>query len=63
MTPKQYREALDRVGLSQVGAAHFFFVNQRTSRRWASGEQPVPRTIEIILWLMMKFKVRWEDVP
>lgn len=63
MTAAEYCKALDRVGLTQVGAARFFCVNERTSRRWASGEQPVPRVVEIALWLMMKFKVKWDDVP
>lgn len=63
MTAEQYCKAIERIGLSQVGAARFFHVNERTSRRWASGEQPVPRVIEIILWLMIKFKVRADDVP
>lgn len=36
MTPEAYREALSRLGLTQVGAGIFFNVGERTSRRWAA---------------------------
>ncbi len=42
MTSDEYREAIESLGLSQVGAARLLGVNDRTSRRWASGEQDVP---------------------
>lgn len=53
MTADAYRDALDRLGLSQVGAAKFFGVNPRTSRRWALGEQEVPRVVELALEFMI----------
>lgn len=58
MTPIAYRECLDRLGLSQVGAAKLFRVNERTARRWALGEQDVPRAVDITLTLMVRFKVK-----
>ena len=42
MTPDEYREALARLGLSQVAAARLLGVDERTSRRWAGGERDVP---------------------
>ena len=42
MTPDEYREALDSLGLSQVGAAKLLGVDERTSRRWAIGERGIP---------------------
>lgn len=63
MTYDEYRTALDRVGLTQVGAARLFGINERTSRRWANGELPVPRIIAIVLWLMLKFKVKPGSIP
>jgi transposase len=35
MTPKQYTDALARLGLSQRAAARILFVDEQTSRRWA----------------------------
>jgi hypothetical protein len=63
MTLDEYQSALTRLGLSQVGAARLFGYNERTSRRWATGEQPIPRVVEIVLWLILKFKVKPEDIP
>jgi hypothetical protein len=34
MTAKQYRDAIQALGLSQAGAAQFFKVDDQTSRRW-----------------------------
>lgn len=49
MTPTELRAQLDRLGLSQVGAARFLDVAARTLRRWATGEQPIPRAVELLL--------------
>jgi DNA-binding transcriptional regulator YiaG len=42
MTPDEYRTIIERLGLSQVAAAHLLGVDARTSRRWASGERDIP---------------------
>lgn len=42
MTADEYRDAIDKLGLSQVAAAKLLGVDDRTSRRWASGERDVP---------------------
>jgi DNA-binding transcriptional regulator YiaG len=42
MTPDQYRDAIEQLGLSQVAAAKLLGVDERTSRRWANGERDVP---------------------
>lgn len=57
MTSDQFRAALAALGLPVTGAAKVFGVNQRTAQRWASGEQDVPRAVEIALRLMIRFKV------
>ena len=58
MDADTYREALKRLHLSQVGAARLFAVNPRTSRRWALGEQNVPRAVEIALGLLLTLDQR-----
>lgn len=55
MTANQYRAALARLGLSQVGAARLFGVGERTSRRWA--EEGVTGPAELLLRLMLAGKV------
>lgn len=45
MTHRQYRKALDTLGISQRAAANLLGIDERTSRRFALGEREVPRTI------------------
>ena len=57
MTPAQFQSALDRVKLTQTGkrgADRFFKVGERTSRRWASGEYPIPRAVDYCLRMMIE---------
>lgn len=42
MTPDDYREAIETLGLTQGGAARLLGVDERTSRRWACGERDIP---------------------
>jgi DNA-binding transcriptional regulator YiaG len=42
VTPDEYRAAIESLGLSQVAAARLLGVDDRTSRRWASGERDIP---------------------
>ena len=41
MTNTQYREAIAALGLSQRRAAKLLGVDERTSRKWASGETAI----------------------
>jgi len=49
VTPTQLRKALDRLGLSQSGAARRWGVNPRTVRRWISGDQDIPAWVSFAL--------------
>lgn len=60
VTANQYRAALDRLGLSQIGAAKLFGVGDRTSRRWA--EHGVTGTAEILLRLLQLGIVKIGDI-
>ena len=62
MTPKQYRAAIEALGLSQVKAGAFLEVGARTSRRWALGEARIPEAVALLLRLMIKLKINPEDV-
>ena len=42
MSPDEYRETIEKLGLSQIAAARLLGVDARTSRRWASGERDIP---------------------
>jgi excinuclease UvrABC nuclease subunit len=45
MTALQFRKSLAKLGISQRGLAKRVQVNDRTSRRWALGEQGVPNWV------------------
>jgi hypothetical protein len=60
VTANQYRAALDKLELTQVGAAQLFGVGDRTSRRWA--EDGVDGTAAILLRLMVEGKISVADV-
>ena len=61
MTANEYRAALARFGLTQTGAARLFRADERTSRRWASGDRAVPPTVEILLELLLQGTLRVRD--
>jgi DNA-binding transcriptional regulator YiaG len=62
MTPNQFRTALDRLKLSQLGAARLFNANDRTVRRWALGERGIPEGVAILLRLMVAGKITIADI-
>lgn len=53
VTAAQLKRALAKAGLSQRGTAKELGINERTMRRYISGEQPIPRVVEYaVLWLV-----------
>jgi hypothetical protein len=62
MTPKQYVDAIDRLGLSQRAAGKFLGVDERQSRRWVAGDSAIPESVSKLLRLMIKLSIRPEDV-
>lgn len=63
MTPTQFRTAIDRLDLSQVGAARLFgYSDGRVVRRYISGERAVPEPVAILLRLLLAGKIKIEDV-
>lgn len=52
MTGGQLQKLLDSAGLSQRGAAKEIEINERTMRKYISGESPIPKTVEYaVLWI------------
>jgi hypothetical protein len=49
MTGDEYRQHIEMLGMSQNGAARFLGIAERTSRRFAAGDQAIPITIEPLL--------------
>ena len=52
MTAPDFRSAISRLGYTQRGFAAYVGANERTVRRWADGEQDIPRWVPVMLELM-----------
>lgn len=52
VTAAQLQRLLDAAGLSQRGAAKEIEINERTMRKYISGQSAIPRTVEYALrWI------------
>lgn len=49
MTPDAFRAHLDRRGYSQAEFAREVRSNDRTVRRWACGDAPIPYSVQMLL--------------
>jgi transcriptional regulator with XRE-family HTH domain len=49
VTAEEFRDALERLGWSQTKAAQRLGLSLRTINRYASGQTPVKRPVEIVL--------------
>ncbi len=45
LSPDEFRDALKRLGFSQVGFARFIEYDDRQVRHWIAGNWPVPRVV------------------
>ncbi len=55
---RAYGQALERLGLSVVGAGRLFGVHPRSAQRWAHGESPIPWQVRASLTLMLRHGLR-----
>jgi predicted transcriptional regulator len=53
MTPKQFNAALERLVLTQVGAAKLLGLTDRTVRNYAAGDTPIPEPTAKLLRLLV----------
>ncbi|MBY5442747.1 hypothetical protein HFO93_04505 [Rhizobium leguminosarum] len=53
MTADEFKASINTLGYSQVSISRLFGVNDRTGRRWASGEVPIPEAASTCIKLMM----------
>jgi hypothetical protein len=58
----RYQQLIDKIGTSQVGAARFLGIAERTSRRYASGELPTPPMLLAVLQLMIDLSITPEQM-
>jgi DNA-binding transcriptional regulator YiaG len=54
VTAEDFRAAINRLGYGQRSFAEYVGANERTVRRWASGEQDIPQWVPRMLDLMAR---------
>lgn len=62
MTANQFRTAIRRLDLSQVGVARLVGADPRTARHWAAGDRSVPKCVSILLRLLLVGKITVPDI-
>jgi DNA-binding transcriptional regulator YiaG len=62
MTSKQYRKAIESLGLSQQKAARWLGVSPRTSQNYALGETRIPEPVAKLLRITVKLKLKPEEM-
>lgn len=62
MKHEEYRSIIEKLGLTQVAAGEFLDIGERTSRRYALGESPIPGPVAILLRNIIKQKLAPEAV-
>ena len=49
MTPRAFKAAIKRLGMSQAGAGRYLGVSERTAARYCSGDADVPEASALLL--------------
>jgi hypothetical protein len=62
VSPSQYKAAISALGLSQERAGEWLGISPRTSQGYALGEYPVPEPVAKLLRLVVRLKLKPEDV-
>jgi transcriptional regulator with XRE-family HTH domain len=62
MTSKQYRKAIESLGLSQPQAARFLGVSPRTSQSYALGETRIPEPVAKLLRITIELKLNPDKI-
>jgi DNA-binding transcriptional regulator YiaG len=62
MTGAQFDAALKKLDMTQMGFSRFIGVGGRTVRSWIGDEFPVPKTVALLVNLMVKTKTNPEDM-
>jgi len=62
MSAKRFEEAIELLNLNQTQAGKFLGINGRTSRRYIAGDLLIPKSVAMLLELMVLKKVKPDGV-
>jgi DNA-binding transcriptional regulator YdaS (Cro superfamily) len=57
MSPRDFKYAIDILGLDQAKTARVLGISERTTRRYIRGETPIPAAHSLLLRAMVRYKV------
>jgi len=62
MKGEEYQRIVERLDLTKGGAAEFLDVDYTTSKRWMYNKHPIPRSVALLLRVMIFHKLAVADV-
>jgi hypothetical protein len=62
MTGEDYRKAIEHLGMTKVGSARFFGINDKTPHNWITGRNPIPAAVSMLLRVMLHYKLSPHDI-
>lgn len=62
MNGKMYRRTIERLDMTPIEASDFFGVNETSERRWANGTHAIPRSVEMLLRVMIAYDLTPDSV-
>jgi hypothetical protein len=62
MTARQFTQALEKLDLSQLGAARMLGYDGRTVRRWVAGDGAIPPAVAKLLRLALARRITVEEI-
>jgi len=63
LSPKAFKRAVERLGISKSAAARFFGVSESSMRRYLAGTADIPPSIVLLLQLMNELDIEPSFVP
>lgn len=62
MTPTEFKTIIAKLGFSQEAAGEWLGVSRRQGQRWAAGDREIPKSVGMLLRVMMKHKITIDQV-
>jgi hypothetical protein len=63
MDSVEFRNVLDTLGITQREARKVLFCDERTVRRWANDESPIPTPLVMLLRLVIRQGLPPQSIP
>lgn len=58
LSPREFKYAIDALGIDQAKCARFLGISERTTRRYIRGEIPIPPAHALLLRAMIRLRAK-----